>query len=64
MDFMYVLFYPTALMGALGLVFGVLLALASVAFFVKLSMANPLFIFAAKTRTNKLTDSIVSTMFK
>lgn len=35
MDFMYVLFYPTALMGALGLVFGVLLALASVAFFVK-----------------------------
>ena len=26
MDFMYVLFYPTALMGALGLVFGVLLA--------------------------------------
>ena len=35
MDFMYVLFYPTALMGVLGLVFGVLLALASVAFFVK-----------------------------
>ena len=35
MDFMYVLFYPTALMGALGLVFGVLLAMASVAFFVK-----------------------------
>ena len=29
MDFMYVLFYPTALMGALGLVFGLLLALAS-----------------------------------
>ena len=35
MDFMYVLFYPTALMGALGLIFDVLLTMASVAFFVK-----------------------------
>ena len=35
MDFMNVLFYPAALMGILGLVFGVLLALASVAFHVE-----------------------------
>ncbi|NLL36072.1 MAG: RnfABCDGE type electron transport complex subunit B [Fretibacterium sp.] len=35
MDFAHVVLYPTALMGTLGLVFGVLLAVASIAFFVK-----------------------------
>lgn len=34
MDFMQVLIYPSVLMGSLGLIFGVLLALASIVFFV------------------------------